>query len=188
MGGIKKNSSSNEIKKAFRKLAMKYHPDRNPGDKKAEARFKEISEAYEILKDESKRNNYDNFGHNQFYDNNFNQESSNFSSFTDIFGDVFGDFMGKNDNNSNNETKNKRGSNIDRKINITLEEAYNGLKKELKIKCSCKCEFCDGRGSKKNYSHDKCENCLGSGKIRHQQGFFIVEKTCNNCSGSGLSI
>ncbi len=190
--GINKSASPEEIKTAYRKQAVKYHPDKNPGDKSAENKFKEASEAYGILSDKSKKENYDNFGHAAF-ENGGNQGGGfggfggfNSSDFSDIFEDFFGDFGGGR--RGNRRSTNNRGSDLRYDLSITLEEAYSGKKQNIQFSSSENCSTCKGSGSKPGYSADRCTYCGGNGKVRSNQGFFTVQQTCPQCSGSGEEI
>ena len=191
--GITKRANPQEIKSAYRKLAVKFHPDKNPGDKNAEDKFKEASEAYGILSDKNKKETYDNFGHAAF-ENNGGGQSSGFggfggfggSDFSDIFEDFFGEFSGGRKNNK--RSSNNRGSDLRYDLSITLEEAYSGKKQNIQFTTSDKCNTCKGSGSKPGFSPDRCTYCGGSGKIRSNQGFFTVQQTCPQCSGSGEEI
>ena len=189
--GVNKSASPEELKSAYRKLAVKYHPDKNPGDKKAEDKFKEASEAYGILSDQDKKQNYDNFGHAAF-ENGGGRQSGGFggfggADFSDIFEDFFGDFGGggrsRGGRNSNN-----RGSDLRYDLSITLEEAYQGKKQDIKFSTTEKCNNCKGNGSKPGHSPDRCTVCGGNGKVRSNQGFFTVQQTCPQCAGSGEEI
>ena len=189
--GVGKSASPDELKSAYRKLAVKYHPDKNPGDKTAEDKFKEASEAYGILSDKEKKQNYDNFGHAAF-ENGGGRQSGGFggfggADFSDIFEDFFGDFGGggrsRRRSNSNN-----RGSDLRYDLSITLEEAYQGKKQDIKFSTTEKCSTCKGNGSKPGHSPDRCSYCGGNGKIRSNQGFFTVQQTCPQCNGNGEEI
>lgn len=188
--GVNKNSSADEIKKSYRKLAMQYHPDRNPGDKQAEAKFKEATEAYETLKDDQKRSAYDRYGHQAFENNGYgggggyNSAGFDFNDIFSSFSDMFGDGGGSRQNKS----MSRRGSDVRYNLTISLEEAFNGLVENISFSIPCKCESCNGSGSANNQAPIQCNNCGGSGKIRAQQGFFIVERPCTSCSGSGQII
>jgi len=191
--GINKSASPEDIKSAYRKLAVKYHPDKNPGDKAAEDKFKEASEAYGILSDKSKKENYDNFGHAAFENGGGSQGGfggfGGFggSDFSDIFEDFFGDFGGGR-RRGNKRNSNNRGSDLRYDLSITLEEAYSGKKQNIQFSSSDKCSTCKGSGSKPGYSADRCTYCGGNGKVRSNQGFFTVQQTCPQCSGSGEEI
>ncbi len=187
---IKKDASADEIKKSFRRLAMQYHPDRNPGDKDAEAKFKEINEAYEILKDEQKRAAYDRYGHQAFNGsggNPFGGFDFNFSSgggFADIFSSVFEEFMGGSNRNRKNSYE-QRGEDMRYDISISLNEAFSGVEKEITIDSTIPCEKCHGHGTKDGNAAPSCSHCSGSGKVRVQQGFFVMEQPCPYCGGTG---
>jgi len=188
--GVNKSASPEDIKSAYRKLAVKYHPDKNPGDKAAEDKFKEASEAYGILSDKNKKENYDNFGHAAFENGGSGQGGfGGFggSDFSDIFEDFFGDFGGGGRRNSRRSSSN-RGSDLRYDLSITLEEAYSGKKQNIQFSSSDKCGTCKGNGSKPGFSADRCTYCGGNGKVRSNQGFFTVQQTCPQCSGSGEEI
>ena len=185
--GISKSASKEEIKKAYRKLALKYHPDKTKGDKTSEEKFKEASEAYHILSDDKRKNNYDQFGHAAFEGVGGGQGSGGFdtSSFSDIFEDFFGDFGsgGESTRRSNN-----RGNDLRYDLSITLEESYKGLEKNIKYTTNKKCSDCSGSGSAKGSKPISCSYCGGKGKVRTNQGFFTVQQTCPQCSGYGETI
>ncbi|MES2215316.1 MAG: molecular chaperone DnaJ [Pseudomonadota bacterium] len=189
--GIAKGASAEDIKKAYRKLAMKYHPDQNPNDKSAEKNFKEAAEAYEILKDEQKRSAYDRFGHNAFAQGGMGQQyqrsaHQGHQSAHDIFGDFFNDFMGAGRGGQRSpETK---GSDLKYNISVTLEEAFHGLDKKISFSTAIKCEPCSGKGSSDNEGFTNCATCAGRGNVRMQQGFFVVEQACYTCQGLGKII
>ena len=186
--GVNKSADESEIKKAYRKLAMKYHPDRNQGDSDAEAKFKEASEAYSILYDKEKRSAYDQFGHSAV-DGNSQGGGFDFSSsqFSDIFEDFFGDssFFG---GGGRRRKSNNRGSDLRYDISINLEEAYLGKKFKVKIPTQVKCDDCAGSGATKGSSPITCNVCGGAGQVRSQQGFFSIQQTCPQCQGSGSMI
>ena len=191
--GVNKGASADEIKKSFRKLAMQYHPDRNPNNKEAEAKFKEINEAYEILKDDQKRAAYDRFGHQAFsggagggnpFGAGFGFDfSSGSGGFADIFSEVFSEFMGGG--RSRRQSYAQRGQDIRYNMSISLEEAFSGIDKEITLPSSETCEKCNGHGTKDGKEAPICNHCGGTGKVRMQQGFFVVEQNCPHCKGSG---
>jgi len=190
--GISKSASADEIKKAYRKLAMQYHPDRNPGNKEAERKFKEATESYEVLKDEQKRAAFDQYGHSAFEQGGQGggfggQSQGGFNDFADIFssfGDIFGDLSGGKKKRSSA----LRGSDIRYNLDITLEEAFFGISKKISFNIASTCDTCSGSGAEGNSKPEDCGTCRGSGKIRAQQGFFIVERTCTTCGGVGQII
>lgn len=184
---VAKDASDAEIKKSFRSLAKKYHPDRNPGDKAAEAKFKEINEAYDVLKDPEKRATYDRYGDSAFQGGGGNGPgggfyAEGFDDISNIFGSMFGDFMGAG--RRADPSFINRGSDLRYDLEISLEEAYKGGKHQIKFKSNTKCKSCNGSGSKSG-KLSTCGTCNGSGKVRAQQGFFIVERTCSRCEGRG---
>ncbi|QJC31594.1 molecular chaperone DnaJ [Enterobacteriaceae endosymbiont of Donacia tomentosa] len=176
--GVTKTAEDREIKKAYKRLAMKFHPDRNPGNRNAENKFKEIKQAYEILSDSKKRAAYDQYGHSAFEQENV----SNTTDFSDIFGDVFGDIFGNSRTNKNK----KRGSDLKYLITLSLEEAIKGITKQIKIPVLKNCNYCKGTGSQKPLQ--KCYTCNGHGQIQMSQGFFTVQQTCPRCHGEGYFI
>ena len=187
--GVSKEVDSNSLKSAYRRLAMKYHPDRNPGDSEAEKKFKEISEAYEVLSNPEKKAAYDQYGHDAFTGPGGGQGGfsegfgSGFGSFSDIFEDFFGDATGQR----NNERL-KRGEDLKYEMSITLRDAYLGVKKEISYDTLVSCTSCSGTGSENKDGIGSCGSCRGSGRIRASQGFFTVERTCPACGGSGQVI
>lgn len=184
--GIERSASGETVKKAFRKLAMQYHPDRNPGDNDAEHRFKEINEAYDVLKDEDKRAAYDRFGHAAFENGGPRGNGGGFSegSFADIFDDLFGDFMGGRQRGQSRT----RGADLRFDLEITLEEAHNGKDASITVPSSVACDECHGSGSAAGSEPKVCRTCDGRGKVRSQQGFFMIERTCPTCQGVGQTI
>jgi molecular chaperone DnaJ len=188
--GVAKDADAATIKKSFRKLAMQYHPDRNKGDKGSEKKFKEINEAYEILKDDQKRAAYDRYGTANFQNTGgFHGQAGGFDDISDVFGDIFGDFMGGGRRSSRPEAQqNLRGSDLKYNTSITLEEAYKGLKRKIKFTTLSACGDCNSKGSKSDKGNKPCSACRGSGKQRMQQGFFMIEKTCQTCAGMGTVI
>ncbi|EKE09139.1 MAG: hypothetical protein ACD_16C00212G0020 [uncultured bacterium] len=190
--GIPRSAKADEIKKTYRKLAMKYHPDKNPGDKEAEKKFKEISEAYDVLKDDKKRALYDQVGHaafnggmgagaphGGFYQGDFDFQSSGFGN---IFDDMFSEFMG---GRAQQAEASRRGADLRYNMEISLDEAFRGIKKNIKIPSNAKCETCHGSGATEGTKPETCPTCHGNGKIHARQGFFTIERTCSHCHGLG---
>lgn len=187
--GISNNATDDDIKKAYRKLAMKYHPDRNLNNKEAEAKFKEIKEAYEILGDSQKRASYDRYGHAGIDPNMHNGMNNGMGGFAETFGDIFGDIFGNSSSRrSNGSSSSFRGSDLKFSLDITLEQAAKGFSTEINVPGWEKCEVCSGTGAKKGTSPTNCRTCNGMGSIRMQQGFFSVQQTCHHCNGSGKEI
>ncbi len=182
--GVDRGASSEDLKKAYRRLAMKFHPDRQSTDPKAEEKFKEASEAYEILNDEEKRAAYDRFGH-AGVDPNQGGASGFEGSFSDIFGDVFGDIFGGSRGRSDGVS---RGSDLRYNLNLTLEQAVGGDAIEIKIPVMTACADCDGTGCAPGSSPTTCQDCNGTGQIRVSQGFFSLQQTCPRCRGQGRII
>ncbi|MCL4322649.1 MAG: molecular chaperone DnaJ [Deltaproteobacteria bacterium] len=175
--GVDRDATADEIKKAYRKLALKHHPDKNQGDGESEERFKEINEAYEILCDEEKRAAYDRFGHE-----GVGAQGGGYGfGFSDIFNDFFGDIF----SHSNKKTKQRRGEDLRYAVKIKFEEAMQGSSKEIKFNRYEKCASCDGTGAKNGTKPVICPVCKGTGEIRQQQGFFTVSRTCYKCKGEG---
>ncbi len=188
--GVRKNSSPEQIKAAYRKLAVKHHPDKNPGDKVSEEKFKEASEAYHVLSDQERKQNYDNFGHAAFENGGGRQGGfGGFSGgdFSDIFEDFFSDFGGGG-RNRGRRNNNNRGSDLRYDLSVSLEEAYTGKKQDIKFSTTEKCNTCKGNGSKPGHSSGQCSMCGGNGRVRSNQGFFTVQQTCPQCAGSGEEI
>ncbi|WIF94807.1 molecular chaperone DnaJ [Caminicella sporogenes] len=196
--GVDRNADEKEIKRAFRKLAMKYHPDRNPGDKEAEQKFKEINEAYEVLSDKEKRAMYDKFGHAGVNGNaqggfggGFNGGFSGFGGFEDIFGDIF-DMFGGGFSSSRKRNRTQKGRDIKTHVRLTFEEAAFGVDKEIEIYRYEQCKTCGGTGAKPGTSSKTCPKCNGTGEIRFSQrtpfGQFVNVKTCDMCHGEGKVI
>ena len=194
--GVQKGASADELKKAYRKLAMQYHPDRNPGDAEAEAKFKEVGEAYEVLKDEQKRAAYDRFGHEAFEQGGmggaggFRHASggAGFGGFTDIFEEMFGDFMGGGGGRGRGGQRSGRGSDQRYNLEISLEDAFSGRSVEIKVPTAVACDSCNGTGAEDGAQPVTCPTCGGDGKVRASQGFFTVERTCPTCHGQGSTI
>ena len=194
--GVARDASADDLKKAYRKLAMQFHPDRNPNDKKAEGRFKEVSEAYEVLKDEQKRAAYDRFGHAAFENGGGGGPGGFAGGFDfsggggglgDIFDQMFGDFMG---NRRGGGGRTRAGADLRQAVEIDLAEAFTGTKVSLRVPTRVACEACGGTGSedKAKAAADTCATCGGAGKVRAQQGFFLIERTCPTCGGAGRVI
>ncbi|KJV69377.1 molecular chaperone DnaJ [Candidatus Neoehrlichia procyonis] len=188
--GVNRNSTSEEIKKAYRKMALKYHPDKNPGNKEAEEKFKKLSEAYDVLSDDKKRAAYDRYGHSAFSGGTGNTGGFDFSSgfstdFSDIFNDLFGGGFGGRSQRSSRKQENSRGSDLRFDIEITLEDSFNGIKVPLNYVTHVKCQSCNGSGSEGSAKSVQCSTCHGVGNIRSQQGFFTIERTCHVCNGEG---
>ena len=188
MLGVDRNAGDSDLKRAYRQQAMRYHPDRNPGDAEAEARFKEISEAYEVLKDPQKRAAYDQYGHQAFEQGRGGAGGAgfDFGSFADVFDDLFGDFMGGSGQRRGGGRS--RGADLRYNLTITLEEAFAGKKAQIRVPTSVACDSCDGSGSEGGAEPGACPTCRGGGRVRTQQGFFTVERTCPNCQGAGRII
>ena len=190
--GVNKSANKEEIKKAYRKLALKFHPDKNKGDKAAEEKFKEASEAYHVLSDDKRKSNYDQFGHAAFQGGgqggfgNFDFSSS----FSDIFEDVFGDFgdFGFGGGRSRRGRTNNRGSDLRYDISIELNDAFTGTEKNISYTTYKKCKTCSGSGAKPGSKPTSCNYCNGQGKVRSSQGFFTIQQTCPECSGEGEKI
>ncbi len=187
--GVARDADAEDLKKAYRKLAMQFHPDRNPGNKDAEARFKEVSEAYEILKDDQKRSAYDRYGHAAFEQGNAGGPGGfDFSASGDlggIFDQMFGEFMGRRGGGNRPRT----GADIRQAAEIDLTDAFSGTKVNLRVPTRVACDACNGTGSEdKTQAADTCQTCQGAGKVRAQQGFFLIDRTCPTCGGQGRVI
>ena len=188
--GVNKSASKDEIKKAYRNTAFKYHPDKNPGDKVAEEKFKEASEAYSVLSDDKKKTNYDQFGHAAFESGGGGGQGFggfDASSFSDIFEDFFSDFTGGS-RSSNRRSSSNRGNDLRYDLSISLEEAYKGLDKKINYTTYKKCSSCKGSGAEPGSKPITCDYCDGRGKIRSNQGFFTIQQTCPQCNGYGETI
>ncbi len=190
--GVAKGSDEAALKGAYRKLAMQFHPDRNPGNADAEHKFKEINEAYDTLKDPQKRAAYDRFGHAAFEQGGFGRANGGAggfgpeftSSMSDIFEDIFGDFMGGGRGNRGQQSR-LRGSDLRYNLEITLEEAFLGRAVEIDVPTLVTCTTCEGSGAKPGTGMSTCKHCNGHGKVRAAQGFFTIERTCPVCNGRG---
>jgi molecular chaperone DnaJ len=198
--GVGKAASKDDLKKAYRKLAMQYHPDKNPGNKAAEEKFKKISEAYEVLKDDQKRAAYDRYGHEAFHAgggnaaggrSGFQNSNGDFSDIFSEFGDIFSDLMGGGGGGRGrraSSSMNMRGDDLRYNLELSLEEAFKGVKKNLEYTTMDICKTCTGTGSKSGKAANECSTCHGSGTMRMQQGFFMIESTCQACRGAGKVI
>lgn len=194
--GVAKGASDDELKKAYRKLAMQYHPDKNHGNAEAEAKFKEISQAYDVLKDPQKRAAYDRFGHAAFQQGGggggaggFHGFSGGAGGFADIFEEMFGDvFSGGTRGGRRPGQMGFPGNDIATSLNITLEDAFKGKETNIQVPVMQTCEVCDGNGAKKGTQPETCPTCQGAGRVRATQGFFTVERTCSTCGGMGKVI
>jgi molecular chaperone DnaJ len=194
--GVNRGASDEEIKKAYRKLAMQHHPDKNPGDKAAEEKFKEISHAYDILQDAQKRAAYDRYGHAAFTSGGgggggfAGGDGAGFdfgAGFADIFEDLFGN-LGGGGRRGQSATGQTRGSDLRYNLQVTLEDAYKGKQETIRVTTSAACEACHGSGGEKGSKPITCPTCHGSGRVRASQGFFTIERTCHTCQGLGKII
>jgi molecular chaperone DnaJ len=186
---VERTASADELKSAYRRLAIKYHPDKNQGCGDSEAKFKAVNEAYDCLKDPQKRAAYDRFGHAAFKQggmggNGAGFGGADFGDFSDIFDTIFGAGFG----GGGRGQQQRRGADLRYDMEITLEEAFHGKETSIAIDVSTKCDACDGRGAEPGTSVDTCPTCAGHGKVRAQQGFFVVERTCPSCHGAGERI
>jgi len=184
--GVGRDASDADLKKAYRQLAKQYHPDHNPDDAEAEARFKEVSAAYDVLSDPDKRQAYDQFGHAAFDGANGGPGGFDFSSsFADVFDDLFGEFVGGGRQRRRGV---RRGADLRFNLEISLDDAFNGRKAEIEVPTTAACEACEGSGAEAGSSPVACPTCQGHGKVRQQSGFFTIERTCPNCGGVGRVI
>lgn len=192
--GVDRKASADEIKKAYRKLAMKYHPDQNKDNKEAEAKFKEVNAAYDVLKDEEKRSAYDHYGNAAFDGsqgggfgggNPFGAGGFSNADFSDIFENMFGGGFGGGSRSSNGAV---RGNDLQYATEISLEDAYKGTEKTIKIPLQDTCDSCKGSGAEEGTSSEECPTCHGAGRIRAQQGFFTIERACSTCNEQGTVI
>jgi molecular chaperone DnaJ len=183
--GVERSADEKEVKKAYRRLAMKYHPDRNPDDAQAEEKFKEATEAYEILSDTQKKAAYDQYGHAGVDPNAGGGAGFGSASFSDIFGDVFGDIFG---GGGAGRSRSARGSDLRYNLELDLEDAVKGTTVKIRVPSQVECKVCQGSGAEKGSSPETCGTCHGAGQIRMQQGFFSVQQTCPRCRGKGSFI
>jgi len=188
--GVPKNASDEDIKKAYRKLAMKHHPDRNQGDAEAEVKFKEAKEAYEMLSDAEKRSAYDQYGHAGVDPNMRGGPggAQGFGGFADAFGDIFGDIFGQARRQQGGGRQVYRGNDLSYAMEVTLEEAAEGKEAQIRIPSWDECDTCHGTGAKPGTSAKTCNTCQGSGSVQMRQGFFSVQQTCPHCRGAGKII
>ena len=188
--GVEKSASPDQIKAAYRKQAVKYHPDKNKGDKGAEEKFKEASEAYHVLSNSERKQNYDNFGHAAFENGGGGRGGFGNFDFSGSFSDIFEDFFGEGFGGGGRRSRrsNNRGSDLRYDLSISLEEAYTGKKQDIKFSTSERCDTCSGSGSKPGHNASSCSMCGGHGQVRSSQGFFTVQQTCPQCAGSGEQI
>ena len=183
--GVQRNASDDEIKKSYRKLAMKYHPYRNKDDKESERKFKEVSAAYEILKDSEKRSAYDQYGHDAFRQGGGGQ---GFGDFGGGFSDIFEEFFGGGFGGQSRQRGPQRGNDLRFNMSVSLQEAYNGKKSQIRIPSYDGCDLCSATGSADKTGPSTCSTCGGQGKVRSTQGFFSIERPCPTCGGEGSSI
>ena len=186
--GVDKGASASDIKKSYRRLAMKHHPDRNKDDASAEAKFKEAKEAYEVLKDDEKRATYDRFGHEGLAGAGAGPGGFSAEGFGDIFGDVFGDIFGGSGGGRRGASQVFRGADLGYELKLDLERAVKGDSVTIEIPTQVGCESCDGSGARKGSDPVQCTTCGGAGQVRMQQGFFSIQQTCPACKGAGTVI
>ena len=186
--GVQKNVSEKDLKRSFKRMAMKLHPDRNPDDAEAEEKFKEAKEAYEVLSDQQKRSAYDQFGHAGVDPSMGGGRGGAGGGFGDIFEDVFGDIFGGSRGGGGGGNRAYRGSDLQYNLELSLEEAVFGKKVDIRIPTKERCDSCGGTGAKKGTNPESCATCQGMGQVRMQQGFFAVQQTCPHCNGAGKVI
>jgi molecular chaperone DnaJ len=185
--GVARDASTDDIRKAYKRLAMKHHPDRNPGDAQAEVRFKEVKEAYEILSDQQKRAAYDRFGH-AGVNGGPGGGAGGFDDLNDVFNDIFSDFFGGRRAGGGRRAQMMRGADIGYELELELEEAVFGTTVEIDVPSMVECETCDGSGAEPGSTPETCDTCAGRGQVRVQQGFFSLQQTCPHCRGRGVRI
>ena len=187
--GVSKGASADELKKAYRRKARELHPDQNKDNPQAEAEFKAVNEAYDVLKDPKKKQVYDHVGHDAYNASGggagFAHPGEFTSAFSDVFDDLFGDFMG---GRRSGRTRAVQGDDLRYNLRISLEQAYSGIKKRVTVGAAANCEACDGKGTEHGADPSPCSTCSGTGKVRAQQGFFTIERTCPTCGGHGQVI
>ena len=190
--GVGRSASAAELKSAYRKQAKQYHPDLNPGDAVAEQKFKDISEAYDVLKDDQNRAAYDQFGHAAFENGGGRGGGGGgfggFGDMGDVFEEFFGGGRGRGRGRRQRQRPPRRGDDLRAEIEITLEDAFDSTERQLKLNRAASCETCSGSGAKPGSQPTTCSVCHGHGKVRAQQGFFMVERTCHQCQGAGQII
>ena len=187
--GVNRDVDDADLKKAYRKLAMKFHPDRNPGDKESEEKFKEVKEAYEILSEADKRAAYDQYGHAGVDPSmGAGRGAQGFDGFADAFSDIFGDIFGGGGARAGGRSNVYRGADLRYNLEISLEEAARGAEKTIRIPTQENCDTCGGSGAKPGSEAKPCPTCGGAGQVRMQQGFFSIQQTCPKCHGSGIYI
>ncbi len=185
---VERGVSTDDLKKSYRKKAMRYHPDRNHDDTEAEAKFKEVSEAYEILKDDQKRAAYDQYGHAAFENGGMGRGGMGGGGFDSAFSDIFEDLFGMGGGGRRQSSGPSRGADLRYNLAITLEDAFTGKEEKITIPTTITCDDCDGTGAEEGSKPETCTSCGGVGKVRTQQGFFTVERTCPRCQGQGMVI
>jgi len=186
--GVSRGASADELRQAFRKMAMQHHPDRNSGDKAAEQKFKAINEAYDVLKDEQKRAAYDRFGHAAFENGGAGPGAGGFGGFSGGFADIFEEMFGAMGGGRRDAGPNRSGSDLRYNLEIPLEEAFKGKQTTVRVNTFAQCEPCHGSGAEAGSRPASCRTCQGHGRVRAQQGFFTIERTCPTCQGAGTVI
>jgi molecular chaperone DnaJ len=186
--GVPKGASGDELKRAYRKMAMQYHPDRNAGDKGAEQKFKDVNEAYDVLKDDQKRAAYDRFGHAAFENGGMGAGAGGFGGFSGGFADIFEEMFGAMGGGRREAGPNRGGSDLRYNLEVSLEDAFKGKQTTVRVNTFAQCEPCHGRGAEPGSSPATCRTCQGHGRVRAQQGFFTIERPCPTCQGAGTVI